>query len=189
MMQKESRRVKMTKRLLNESFLKFLAEKPLPRITIKEICDDADVNRSTYYAHFTDPYDQLKKLEADIMVDMTIYVDSIVTDGLKDENKQQQVIKGILEYIQSKKYIFQVLLGSSGDTNFERNILTFFGERIFQKEHLNNISAVKKAYQYIYASTGSFGLIYYWIMNEDVVEIDTMAEWIAGFIQPLISRT
>lgn len=188
MMQKESRRVKMTKRLLNESFLKFLAEKPLPRITIKEICDDADVNRSTYYAHFTDPYDQLKKLEADIMVDMTIYVDSIVTDGLKDE-KKQQVIKGILEYIQSKKYIFQVLLGSSGDTNLERNILTFFGERIFQKEHLNNISAVKKAYQYIYASTGSFGLICYWIMNEDVVEIDTMAEWIAGFIQPLINHT
>lgn len=88
MMQKESRRVKMTKRLLNESFLKYLAEKPLPRITIKEICDDADLNRSTYYAHFTDPYDQLKKLEADIIVDMTIYVDSIVTEGLHDTVKQ-----------------------------------------------------------------------------------------------------
>ena len=60
-MQKESRRVKMTKMLLNESFLKFLAEKPLAHITIKEICEAADVNRSTYYAHYTDPYDQLKK--------------------------------------------------------------------------------------------------------------------------------
>ena len=111
-------------------------------------------------------------------------MDSIVTDGLRDDHEQRQVIKGILEYIQSKKYTFQVLLGNSGDANFEKNILTFFGERIFHKEHLNNISVVKKAYQYIYASTGSFGLIYYWIMNEDVVEIDTMAEWIAGFNQP-----
>ena len=185
-MQKESRRVKMTKRLLNESFLKFLAEKPLPRITIKEICDDADVNRSTYYAHFTDPYDQLKKLEADIMVDMTIYVDSIVTDGLRDDHEQRQVIqRDFWSILAVEKGIpFQVLLGNSGDANFEKNILTFFGERIFHKEHLNNISVVKKAYQYIYASTGSFGLIYYWIMNEDVVEIDTMAEWIAGFNQP-----
>ena len=58
--QKESRRVKMTKMLLNESFLKFLAEKPLPRITIKEICEDADVNRSTYYAHFTDRFFNFK---------------------------------------------------------------------------------------------------------------------------------
>ena len=54
-MPKENRRVKMTKMLLNESFLKFLAEKPLARITVKEICEDAGVNRSTYYAHFTDP--------------------------------------------------------------------------------------------------------------------------------------
>ena len=109
-MPKENRRVKMTKMLLNESFLKFLAEKPLARITVKEICDDADVNRSTYYAHFTDPYDQLKKLESDIMVDMTIYVDNIMTEGLHDDKKQRQIIKGILEYIQSKKYVFQVLL-------------------------------------------------------------------------------
>ena len=181
MKQKESRRVKMTKRLLNESFLKFLAEKPLPRITIKEICEDADLNRSTYYAHFTDPYDQLKKLEADIMVDMTIYVDSIVTEGSHDKDKQRQMLKRILEYIQSKKYVFQVLLGGSGDTNFQRNILTFFGERIFQKEHLSNISAVKKAYQYIYAATGSFGLIYFWIMDDDAVEIVTMADWITSF--------
>lgn len=188
MMQKESRRVKMTKRLLNESFLKFLAEKPLPRITIKEICEDADVNRSTYYAHFTDPYDQLKKLEADIMVDMTIYVDSIVTDGLHDGSIQRQIIKGILEYIQSKKYTFQILLENSGDADFERNMLTFFGKRIFHNEHNYTISELKKAYQYIYAGTGSFGMIYYWIMNDNEVDVDTMTEWIVGFNQPHLKK-
>lgn len=185
-MQKESRRVKMAKMLLNESFLKFLAEKPLPHITIKEICEDADVNRSTYYAHFTDPYDQLKKLEADIMVDMTIYVDSIVTDGLHDDKKQRQIIKGILEYIQSKKVVFQVLLGSNGDTNFQRNILSFFGERIFENEQNATVTVMKKAYHYIYAGTGSFGLIYYWIMDDDAVDIETMAEWITEFNTPHI---
>lgn len=187
-MQKESRRVKMTKMLLNESFLKFLAEKPLARITIKEICEDADLNRSTYYAHFTDPYDQLKKLETDIMVDMTIYVDNIVTEGLHDDKKQRQIIKGVLEYIQSKKHVFQVLLGKSGDLDLQKDILTFFGERIFQKEHTANVATTKKAYQYIYASTGSFGLIYYWIMDDDAIEIDTMADWITGFNMPYQQR-
>lgn len=183
-MQKESRRVKMTKMLLNESFLKFLAEKPLPRITIKEICEDADVNRSTYYAHFTDPYDQLRKLEADIMVDMTIFVDSIVTDGLHDDRKQKQIIKGILKYIQSKKHVFQVLLGRNGDTNFQKNVLTFFGERIFHREPMEQ----KKAYHYIYASTGSFGLIYYWIMDDGGIDVETMAEWITDFNTPHLGR-
>lgn len=188
-MPKENRRVKMTKMLLNESFLKFLAEKPLARITIKEICEDADVNRSTYYAHFTDPYDQLKKLESDIMVDMTIYVDNIVTEGLHDDKKQRQIIKGILEYIQSKKYVFRVLLEKGGDFDLQHDILTFFGERIFQKEQFANVKAVKKAYEYIYASTGSFGLIYYWIMdNDNTIEIDTLADWIANFNIPLLKQ-
>ncbi len=180
-MQKESRRVKMTKMILNESFLKFLAEKPLARITIKEICDDADMNRSTYYAHFTDPYDQLKKLEADIMVDMTIYVDSIVTEGLRDDKKQYQIIRGILEYIQSKRHVFQVLLGKSGDLDLQRDILTFFGERIFSQEHEQD---QEMGYRFIYASTGSFGMIYQWITEDNKIDVDTLANWIAKFNSP-----
>lgn len=179
-MTKESRRVKMTKMLLNDSFIKFLAEKPLSRITIKEICEDADVNRSTYYAHFTDPYDQLKKMETDIMADMTVYVDGIVTEGLQSGKKQRQITKGILEYIQSKKRVFQVLLGKGDDLNLQKDILTFFGKRIFKNESQPDTSATKKAYQYIYAGTGSFGLIYYWIMDDEAVSVDTMADWITS---------
>ena len=124
-MPKENRRTKMTKLLLNESFLHFLEKKPLARITIKEICEEADVNRSTYYAHFTDPYDQLKKLETEIMVDMSAYVDGIVTEGLHSTHKQKQLITGVLEYIQSKKHIFRVLLSNNGDLDLQRDILTF----------------------------------------------------------------
>lgn len=180
-MQKESRRVKMTKMLLNESFLKFLAEKPLARITIKEICEDADMNRSTYYAHFTDPYDQLKKLEADIMVDMAIYVDGIVTDGLRDDKKQYQIIRGILEYIQSKRHVFQVLLGKSGDLDLQRDILTFFGERIFNK---GGPQSQELGYRFIYASTGSFGMIYQWVTEDNEVSAEALADWIAKFNAP-----
>lgn len=188
-MKKENRRVKLTKMLLNESLLNFLAEKPLARITIKEICDDADINRSTYYTHFTDPSDQLKKLESDIMIDMTIYVDSIVTEGMQDDKKQRQIIRGILEYINSKKHVFQVLLENGGDLNLQRDILSFFGERIFQKENFSNIKTVKRAYQYIYSGTGSFGLIYHWIMdNDNDIEIDTLAEWIVSFNMPFFKQ-
>ena len=69
----------------------------------------------------------------------------------------------------------------------QKDILTFFGERIFHKEHITNVATVatmKKAYQYIYASTGSFGLIYYWIMDDNAIEIETMADWITGFNMP-----
>ena len=85
--------------------------------------------------------------------------------------------------------MFFGLLEKGGDFDLQHDILTFFGERIFQKEQFANVKAVKKAYEYIYASTGSFGLIYYWIMdNDNTIEIDTLADWIADFNIPLLKQ-
>lgn len=183
-MKKESRRVKMTKMLLNESFLKFLAQKPLTRITIKEICEEADVNRSTYYAHFTDPYDQLKKLEADIMTDMSAFVDSLLEGETRSEKNQRQKVRAILEYIQSRRNVFQVLLGKSGDLDLQRDILTFFGERIFEPDQAADSVSLERAYKYIYTSTGSFGIIYHWIKDDTAVSIDQITDWIVSLNTP-----
>ena len=58
---KESRRIIMTKALLKESLLEILKSKPLPKITIKEICENADVNRSTFYLHYENICDLLEE--------------------------------------------------------------------------------------------------------------------------------
>lgn len=174
---KENRRAKMTRMLLNESLLKFLAQKPLARITVKELCDDADINRSTYYAHFTDPYDQLKTLEANIVVDMSIYVESLMSEDVHDEQRQYWAFKSILDYILSKKHIFQVLMGKSGDYDLQRDILTFFGERLLPAEKYPD----NDGYKFIFASTGSFGIIYDWIMHDAAVPTDELAKIITEF--------
>ena len=67
--------------------------------------------------------------------------------------------------------------------------LQFYFTLNIQKEQFANVKAVKKAYEYIYASTGSFGMIYYWIMdNDNTIEIDTLADWIADFNIPLLKQ-
>ncbi|MCM1296971.1 MAG: TetR family transcriptional regulator C-terminal domain-containing protein [Muribaculaceae bacterium] len=183
---KENRRVKFTKMFLNESLLKFLAEKPISRITVKEICEEADVNRSTYYVHFTDPYDQLKKLEMDIMIDMAVYVDSITTGNTHDTKRQKQTLKNILEYILKKKHIFQVLLTKDGGYDLQKDILSFFGERLFPKtEKATDGKETVLQYKYIYASTGAFGIIYHWIVDDSNLSTDTVAQMIADFTEEM----
>ena len=48
---KENRRIQMTKKLLKESVFELMEQKPLNKITIKEICENADVNRTTFYKY------------------------------------------------------------------------------------------------------------------------------------------
>lgn len=57
---KEDRRVKFTKMFLKESLIDLLEEKSIFKITIKEICEKADINRATFYAHYSDQYNLLE---------------------------------------------------------------------------------------------------------------------------------
>lgn len=40
--------------------------KPVSKITVREICELAEINRSTFYAHYTDVYDLFDKVERQI---------------------------------------------------------------------------------------------------------------------------
>lgn len=47
---------KLTKQAIYASFLKFLEEKPMDQITVKDIVDDCGINRKTFYYYFQDIY-------------------------------------------------------------------------------------------------------------------------------------
>ena len=51
---KEDRRTRYSKRVIREALFALMQEKPLNKISVTEICERADVNRSTFYAYFTD---------------------------------------------------------------------------------------------------------------------------------------
>ena len=43
-----------TQRAIAESLIKLLNERPLDKITIKDIVEDCGINRNTFYYHFED---------------------------------------------------------------------------------------------------------------------------------------
>ncbi len=61
-MKQESRRVRMTRKLLNDSLLECLQHKLPDKVTVTEICRRADVNRTTYYNYYSDPLQQYDAL-------------------------------------------------------------------------------------------------------------------------------
>ena len=54
---KKDPRVLRTRKLLIDSFVSIMNQKKIESITIKDITDEATVNRATFYAHFQDKYD------------------------------------------------------------------------------------------------------------------------------------
>ena len=61
----ENRRVRMTKRLMKDALLELMETKPFEKIKVTDVCAAADVNRSTFYAYYTDTLALLGEIEDD----------------------------------------------------------------------------------------------------------------------------
>ena len=56
-------RIVKTRRAIQTAFLKLMKEKGFAAITVKDIIQEAEINRSTFYAHYEDKYDLLNNIE------------------------------------------------------------------------------------------------------------------------------
>jgi len=126
---KPDRRVKYTKMVIKDSFVQLLKQKPLSKITIKEICETAEINLSTYYAHYTDQYDLLQQIENEIINDINQYLCQY--DLLNNKDFPIDVLTKILDYIKTNSELFDLLLNFNGDLKFQQGIIKLIGHQYF----------------------------------------------------------
>ena len=60
-------RIEKTERAIKQAFMELRAEKPLEKIRVKELCDRACINKSTFYAHYEDIYALSSGLETKVI--------------------------------------------------------------------------------------------------------------------------
>lgn len=65
--EKEDRRVRRTRKQIEEALLRLLTKKHFQKITVKELAEEADITRATFYQHYRDPYEVLEKMQMEIM--------------------------------------------------------------------------------------------------------------------------
>ena len=76
-------RIEKTERGIKNAFIELRSKKPLEKITVKELCESARINKSTFYAHYKDIYDLSEYLENDAITSLVADIpnpDLIITD-------------------------------------------------------------------------------------------------------------
>ena len=85
MAEKVDRRVRKTKMQLRQGLARLMQKKSIKEITVKELVDEVDINRSTFYLHYTDIYQMLEKIEEEAMVDIREAMEGCPTDCTERE--------------------------------------------------------------------------------------------------------
>ena len=163
---KADRRVKYTKMVLKESFIALLEKKDISKISIKEICADADINRATFYAHYNDQYDLMNQIQNELLENVIMHLSVYIQDDLPVV--PIDMVEQIFEYIQENARICKLLLSERGDLNFQKRVFMLVYEKIIN-DLTKNGTIPKEDAEYIYAFTltGCVGAIQKWL-NDDM---------------------
>ncbi len=109
-------RVRYTRKVIQEAFWTLLKEKPLAKITVKEVCDRAQINRGTFYKHYLDCYDLLDKMQEEVISQLEEQLASIKTQGVRNMlvsfmnslRQEQEVLRVLSRHGQSNAFVHRV---------------------------------------------------------------------------------
>jgi AcrR family transcriptional regulator len=161
---KIDRRVKYTRMMLKESLMKLLKEKPISTITVKELCALADINRSTFYTHYSDQYDLLTQVEEEIIQDMN---ETLMSYNLGQDDEALQMIEKIVEYVAAKSDICETLFSEHGDPSFKKRVMKVAHDYTVKNWMSTYSVDDPKISEYVslFAISGSIHILEIWLKN------------------------
>jgi AcrR family transcriptional regulator len=154
-----------------------MKDRPISDISIKEICALADVSRSTFYAHYHDPYDLLHRIEDDAMA----YYEKISAKydyKLSDHDLQQLIIEK-LQFVYDNANFIQVLFSEHGDIEFQKKCFDFSPRKNIRKRFSKRVDD-QKTYEFrlVFTQNGNIAIIQHWMKTGMKKPIDELAKLI-----------
>ena len=178
---KTDARVRYTKMRIREAFCACLKEKPLNRITVKELCELAEINRATFYTHYNDPFDLFEQLKAECL-------QNIERQIAEQRGSGSGVLSGILRGVQNPASMAALLASPNGDPGFASQITELY-QQSFAPSLAAKLPGLDEAGQksvYRFLAGGCSSLISQWIEDGMAIPAEEMAERIGALCSAFI---
>ena len=163
-MRNSDTRVQFTKQALKGALLKIMKKKNINRISVKEICETAGINRGTFYLHYSTPNDLLQEIEDEFMKDCFTYFSSYMKDSSETTNLQ-----AVFKYVTDNIETCRIVMGPNGNSRLMSDISNAMKSTIIYQWQIDTPSASKEDLEYIYdyVFNGSISLIMNWLSQRE----------------------
>lgn len=101
-----------TKQSLTRALKKAIVKKPLSKVTVSELIKECDINRNTFYYHFTNIYDLLKWMLEQEAIEVVKKIDLLVNT--------EEAIRFVMDYVDENKHIIGCAYDSMGSEEMKR---------------------------------------------------------------------
>ncbi len=186
------RRIKRTKKLLKKELVKLLKTNPLSKITVTELCDKADINRSTFYIHYRDIFDIYDEINEElysyfnsaIEKHFDVIINLVDTLNPASNKMSIELFKKIFEFIKENKDLSEIMINETHKNSLISRLLNSGKKNSLAmlKKHLKSYDEDTIDYFYEFISSGCVGIYKNWIKTDMKDSPEKMAIMVADFI-------
>ncbi|RVU54981.1 TetR/AcrR family transcriptional regulator [Anaerosphaera multitolerans] len=156
------------------SLFKLMEEKPLNKITVKNICEESNLSRQTFYQLFTTKEDVIRYYIRESLRKVQIDIDESFEKNIKG------MIKVYLRFLIDNEDIFKLLM----DNKVAYLFIEEFAIRIKEIGNKINGDNFGEYSEYIVAfvTGGIFSTIFYWLKSNKEIGEEKLIELIAKML-------
>ncbi len=180
------RRTRRTQESLRAALITLLSQKELRNISVKELTELADVNRSTFYLHYADIYDLYQKTEDYVVEEVTEIIDlRRVVSG--DSQSFLIAVRSVFDYVAQNAALFTAMLRLGNVSLISRIVASNKPQDEQGWRQLLGDCDVSREYYYSFITSGCVGLVRAWLedgMRDSPAHIAAVADqMIAGILR------
>jgi AcrR family transcriptional regulator len=169
---KDNQRVRLTKRLLRESLINLLGKQTIYDITVSQLCDDAEINRSTFYKYYNNIREIYEEIEQEAL---EAGASCLAGVNVRDRQSVIRQVEELLIHIKEHSELYNLLFENSADGEFPYKLIEGTVGRISDMHEFMPDSMRDYAeYCSLFVVSGSLSVIRKWLssgMNESPSEL------------------
>ncbi len=171
MNKKDNRRVQMTKQLMKDSLLEMLETEHIHKITIRALCERADVNRSTFYKYYGSQYDLLRDMEEDLLNE----IEKILECVAQNENSCIH-LNSILSFVKDNIKLCKILLNENTDADFQIRLLGLPAILDKLNVQIQEYDDIERVYIRKFILYGGYNMVVDWVKSDCQVDTNKITD-------------
>nr|WP_248285580.1 TetR/AcrR family transcriptional regulator C-terminal domain-containing protein [Staphylococcus lugdunensis] len=160
----QDRRIRKSKQAIHHAFLQLLTETSFDKLTIQQLTETADINRSTFYSYYVDKYDLLEEIENKLIQDLQYFI--------AEQHQQQHnimlknIITYLIEHIDNHRDVFSILFKIGKASMIQEKLYNLIYNHLSQyKNEDDTIEGMPFSYYMSYVSGAGISLVKHWIQD------------------------
>lgn len=177
-MPKGNQRVAISKRLLKDGVMRLLKKKHINDISVSELCEEAQINRTTFYRHYQTAHDVLMEIEWDFMNEFYEAPDS--TKNIKDI---QEYAVRMCNFLYDNRDNAKLFIRNNTDKDFRMLFQNFADDFVASRTVYYKGDSVNENILRLmttFFSYGIYSMVRQWLIEEIPMTPNEVADLIVG---------